>query len=201
MKTLIRSACVAVAVALSGGAALAQEVIPLGTLSGYLNEIRTAEGSFTQVNSDGSVSTGTIYLHRPGRVRFEYDSDDTLVMAGGGMIAIFDGRGNSMPEQYPIRETPLSLILARNVDFARSNMVLAHLATDTTTSVVAQDPDRPEAGTIELVFTANPVELRQWVITDQGGTQTTVVLGGLETGGTIPARLFSIPQEAEARGF
>ena len=181
--------------------ALAQEIIPLSDLSNYLNDIRTAEGDFTQVNADGTVSTGTIYMHRPGRVRFEYEGEETLVMAGGGQVAIFDGRSNAPPEQYPLRETPLSLILARRVDLASDEMVMDHVADGTTTRVRAQDPDRPDVGYIDLVFTGNPVELRQWIITDQGGTQTTVILGALETGGSLPPRLFSIPQEAEARGF
>ena len=180
---------------------LAQEVISLSALSAYLNDIRTAEGDFTQVNADGSVSTGTIYMHRPGRVRFEYNGEDTLVMAGGGQVAIFDDRANAAPEQYPLRETPLSIILARDVNLSANEMVMDHGGDGTTTRVVAQDPDRPEIGNIELVFTADPVELRQWIITDQGGSQTTVILGSLETGGRIPARLFSIPQEADARGF
>ncbi|MEM9318645.1 MAG: outer membrane lipoprotein carrier protein LolA [Pseudomonadota bacterium] len=179
----------------------AQDLIPLSDLSGYLNDIQTAEGAFTQVNADGTISTGTIYMHRPGRVRFEYEGDDTLVMAGGGQVAIFDSRSNAPPEQYPLSQTPLSIILARVVDLGRSDMVVAHDSDGTTTRVVAQDPDRPEIGRIALVFTGDPVELRQWIITDQGGNETTVILGGLETGERLPARLFSIPQEADARGF
>ncbi len=197
----MRAILTALTLAATAAPALAQDVIPLGDLSDYLNGIQTAEGDFTQVNADGTVSTGTIFMHRPGRVRFEYEGEDTLVMAGGGQVAIFDGRSNAAPEQYPLRETPLSLILAREVNLGADEMVMDHGGDGTTTRVVAQDPDRPEIGNIELVFTGDPVELRQWIITDQGGSQTTVILGGLETGGQLPARLFSIPQEAEARGF
>jgi len=164
--------------------------VPLGDLSRYLNGMQTAQGTFTQVNPDGTVSTGDIYLHRPGRVRFEYDSDDLLVIAGGQQVAIFDDRGSGRPEQYPLSETPLSLVLARNVDLARSGMV---------TRVLARDPDRPEIGTIELVFTGDPVELRQWVVTDGGGEETTVILGALEEGGRIPARYFNITNEINSR--
>ena len=55
-------------------------------------------------------------------------------------------------------------------------MVVGHEGDGTTTRVVAQDPDRPEIGSITLVFTGDPVELRQWIITDEGGGQTTVIL-------------------------
>jgi outer membrane lipoprotein-sorting protein len=173
--------------------------VPLSELSRYLGGIGTAEGTFTQINADGTISTGDIYIHRPGRIRFEYDGGELLVMAGGGQLAIFDGRSNSRGEQYPLSETPLNLILARNVDLARSGMVIGHEFDGTATRVLAQDPDRPEIGTIELVFTGDPVELRQWVITDSSGAQTTVVLGNLQEGGRISSRLFSIPLELRAR--
>jgi len=173
--------------------------VPLSQLSRYLNGIGTAEGDFTQINADGSISTGSIYIHRPGRMRFEYDGEDLLVVAGGGQVAIFDGRSNSRPEQYPLRETPLNLIVERNVDLGRSGMVIGHEFDGTATRVVAQDPDRPEIGTIELVFTGDPVELRQWVITDSTGSKTTVVLGGLDEGARLSSRLFNIPLEIRSR--
>lgn len=187
------------ALALGLAAPAQADLVPLSDLSRYLQQIATAEGTFTQINSDGTITTGDIYIHRPGRMRFDYDGDELLVIAGGGQVAIFDGRSNSSAEQYPLRETPLNLILERNVDLARSGMVIGHEFDGTATRVLAQDPDRPEAGTIELVFTDEPVELRQWVITDSTGAQTTVVLGTLDEGVTIPSRLFNIPLEVRAR--
>jgi hypothetical protein len=91
------------------------------------------------------------------------------VIAGGGQLAIFDGRGNTTAEQYPLSQTPLSIILGQGVDLSRSDMVVGHEFDGTATRVVAQDPDRPEIGTLTMVFTGDPVELRQWVVTDQGG--------------------------------
>lgn len=177
------------------------EPIPLARLSQYLNELQTAEGRFTQINADGSASEGTIYIHRPGRMRFEYDADDLLVIAGGGQVAIFDGRSNQRPEQYPLRRTPLNLILRRNVDLAGSGMVTALEQNGDFTLVTALDPDTPEAGTITLVFSDNPVQLRSWMITDQAGGQTQLELGAFEQGVQIGARLFNIPQEIEERSL
>jgi outer membrane lipoprotein-sorting protein len=190
----------AFALSLSTALPALADIVPLPDLSRYLNALRTAEGSFTQINADGTISTGTIFLHRPGRVRFEYDGNDLLVIAGGQQVAIFDGRSNTRPEQYPLSETPLNLILARNVDLQGSDMVIGHEYDGTATRVLAQDPDRPEIGTIELVFTGDPVELRQWVITDSTGAETTVILGSLDEGTTLSARYFNIPQEIQARG-
>lgn len=178
------------------------EKLPLNEISAYLNGITTAQAGFTQINADGSISTGTLYIKRPGRVRFEYAApDDSLVMAGGGQVAIFDAKSNQPPEQYPLKRTPLNLILERNVDLARAEMVVGHRSDGSETAVIAQDPEHPEYGTISLVFSEDPLQLRRWIITGEDGSQTTVVLDALAFGMDLSPRLFSIVQEAQARGL
>lgn len=169
--------------------------IPLDDLSRYFAEMGEVRSDFTQINSDGTVSTGALMMHRPGRMRFEYNDQDLLVIAGSQQLAIFDGRSNSRGEQYRLRDTPLWLILQRDVDLSRSDMVVSHSYDGTSTRVVAQDPDRPETGSLTLVFTSEPVALRQWIVTDNTGAETTVILGSLERDVTLPSRLFSIRQE------
>jgi outer membrane lipoprotein-sorting protein len=176
--------------------------LSLNEISAYLNSLQTMKASFTQINSDGTISTGTLYIHRPGRARFEYaPPEKSLVMAGGGQVAIFDGRSNVAPEQYPLSKTPLSIILERNVNLAQRNMVVGHSQDGPATVVTAQDPAHPEYGSIKMKFTANPVELRQWVITDDAGGQTTVILGDLRKGEALGASLFSITAESDKRGL
>ncbi|MEL7258456.1 MAG: outer membrane lipoprotein carrier protein LolA [Pseudomonadota bacterium] len=151
------------------------EKLSLNEISQYLNGFKTASGEFTQINDDGTISTGQIYIKRPGRVRFEYNPpEQILVVADGDTVGVVDGKSNTSPEAYPLHRTPLKIILARNVDLSRARMVTGHVSDGKTTTVRAQDPDNPEYGSIELVFTASPVELRQWVINDGAGSRTTV---------------------------
>lgn len=176
-------------------APVSAQQLSLKQISGYLNDIKAAEGSFTQINADGTISTGTIALKRPGRVRFDYAPPErALVMASAGAVYILDRKLNARPDTYPLSQTPLSIILARNVDLGKAGMVVGHSYDGTATTVTAQDPDRPEYGTIQLKFTGDPVELRQWVITDGNRSQTTVILGGLEEK-SLANSLFSIDAE------
>jgi len=194
----IRLALAALA-ALSFAAPVMAGAIPLSELSRYLNGLGTATADFTQVNADGTISTGKLFIKRPGRVRFEYTSDKTLVIAGGSQVAIFDPKSSGGPEQYPLAKTPLNLILAADVDLGQAKMVRDHREDGTKTVVTAQDPEHPEYGTIDLIFTAEPTELRQWVITDDSGAKTTVILGDMTKGGDLGASLFSIPYEISRR--
>ncbi|WP_422025619.1 LolA family protein [Roseovarius sp.] len=191
--TMIRTLLASAALSLAALPAAAEK-LSLGEISRYLNGFQTAQGKFTQINEDQTISTGQIYIKRPGRVRFEYDPpEETLVLADGTRVGVIDPKSNTGPEAYPLHRTPLKIVLANNVDFTRERMVTGHDSDGKTTTVRAQDPDNPDYGSIELVFTDNPVELRQWVVTDDTGTRTTVVLGDLRTGVSIGDDRFVIP--------
>lgn len=200
MNPLRRSLLLApLALAATGLPALAAP-LSLAEVSRYLNSIQTAESTFTQYNADGSRSTGRVFIHRPNRMRFEYaPPDEALVLASAGQVAIFDRKSNQPPEQYPLRRTPLNLILARDIDLGRARMVVAHGEEQGMTTVTAQDPQNPNYGTIKLYFSTSPVALRQWVVTDETGYQTTVVLDGLRTGQSYPPSMFSIQNEIQRR--
>jgi len=180
-----------IAAALMGVASVASaDKIPLNDISKYLNALKTASGDFTQINDDGTISAGKIYIKRPGRMRFEYE--DAVVLANNGAVVIIDKKSNQPPETYPLKRTPLSIILARNVNLDQAEMVVGHDFDGTATVVKAQDPKNPEYGNIELKFTSNPVELRQWVVNDANGGRSTVILGALTKGGRIANRLFAV---------
>ena len=180
--------------------AMAAEKLSLAEISSYINSLKVVQADFTQINADGTIATGKIYIRRPGRARFEYNPPSkALVIAGGQQLAIFDEKSNTGPTQYPLKRTPLNLILARSVDLSRADMVVGHSFDGTATTVIAQDPENPEYGTITLTFTDSPTELRQWVITDDVGDQTTVILGALENVTNLNSNLFNITREAELR--
>ncbi|MFN3605855.1 MAG: LolA family protein, partial [Cypionkella sp.] len=113
---------------------------------------------------------------------------------------IFDTKSNQPPEQYPLSRTPLSLILDTEINFGRAGMVVSHDEVQAATQVVAQDPENPQFGTIALLFTQDPLTLRQWVITDDLGQKTTVILGELQTGAEFAPSQFAIETELRARG-
>ncbi|MGQ0610048.1 MAG: LolA family protein [Paracoccaceae bacterium] len=178
------------------------EKIPLATLSAYLNGLGAAQSSFVQINADGSSSTGMLYLQRPGRMRFEYAPPDAnLVLASAGQVAIFDAKSNEPPEQYPLARTPLNLVLGREIDLDSAGMVAGHTEVEGATIVRAQDPDHPEYGGIDLYFTAEPLRLVRWVITDDLGQQTTILLDMLTAVDGFGPTFFSLESEKRKRGF
>ncbi|WBU55869.1 LolA family protein [Paracoccus sediminicola] len=199
MKKFALALAPVIALLVSAPAALAEK-IPLNNISNYLNSLTTLQSEFTQVNPDGTISAGTVYIQRPNRVRFEYKNSDQLMLASAGQVAVFDAKSNQGPQIYPLSKTPLSIILAPNVNLARQGMVTGHSERKNTTVVTAQDPANPEYGNIEMVFTS-PTELRQWVVTDDTGKKTTVILGEMRKGVSFQPSTFVIDSELARRGL
>ena len=191
---MIRTVFAALA-AISMAMPVAAQQLPLSEISKYLNTLKTVKSPFTQINADGTISTGQIWIKRPGKARFDYNPPEYgLVLVSSGSVYILDRKLGGDPETYPLNQTPLSIILARQVNLGQAGMVTGHSYDGTATVVTAQDPRRPEYGSIQLKFTGNPVELRQWIITDGDGAKTTVVLGRLEKT-SIPTSEFLIDTE------
>ncbi len=192
MKRRTLLAGLAAGLVLSAPLPVVAKPLSLDEITAYLQGLTTARGRFTQINADGTQSKGTFYLHRPGRLRFEYDAPDpALVVAGGGALAIFDRKSNQGPQVYPLNQTPLNVFLSRQIDLKNNPMIIGHEPGERTTSLIAQDPEHPEYGTIRLVFTSDPTALRQWIITDQSGQQTAIVLGELTEGEELSSFLFN----------
>ena len=174
--------------------------LSLPVLSKYLNGLTTVQAQFTQINPDGTLSTGKILIKRPGKIRFEYDPpNNALVMASAGALAIFDPKGNPQPESYPLNKTPLGLLLDKNIDLQRANMVVGHVYDGTATQVSVQDPEHPERGRMDLVFTGPTPELRQWVVHNENGEQTIVVLNDVQRDVAIRDYLFNVLREIDQR--
>lgn len=189
---------------LSLASAIGAVAAPIGldAISAYLGGLDAAEGRFTQFNADGSVDTGRVYIQRPGRMRFEYDPPSAaLVIAGGGQVAIFDPKSNTPPQQFPLKRTPLWIILDRKVDLAASGMVSGVREDGGRTVVIARDPEAPERGAIALYFTEDPLRLSGWEIEDEAGSITRVVLDELRPVEKLSSFLFNIPYEVERRGL
>jgi outer membrane lipoprotein-sorting protein len=169
------------------------EKISLNKISDYINGLTTLQADFEQINSDGSIDTGKLYIRRPGKMRLEYTApNNALVIAGAGSVAIFDDKSKNGPTLFPLKKTPLNLLLKKNVDLYKNEMITEHTANNENTFIVAKDPKRKSQGSIKMVFSNSPVSLQGWTITNQSNQKTKIILDKLDKKTKIPLYLFNI---------
>lgn len=180
------------------GAALtssdASDAQAVADASAYLSTLDSMQGDFLQVGPDGSVTEGKFYLRRPGRLRFEYNPpENLLVVADGTWVAVKDSAAPA--QRYPIASTPLGLILAQNVDLTKSARVLKVENQPGALLITIADRTGEAPGQITLIFDQPRMQLRQWVVTDAQGLQTTVALRNVQTGIRADNSLFVLRDE------
>ena len=169
------------------------ERISLNKISDYINGLTTLQADFEQINSDGSIDRGKLYIRRPGRMRLEYTApNNALVIAGAGSVAIFDDKSKNGPTLFPLKKTPLNLLLKKNVDLSKNEMITEHTANNENTFIVAKDPKRKSQSSIKMMFSNSPVSLQGWTITNQSNQKTKIILDKLDKQTKIPLYLFNI---------
>jgi len=171
----------------------------LGQISSYLNSMRAAQAKFVQANPDKTLAQGVLYIQKPGKIRYEYTTPaDSLVISDGSILGVFDKKSNRGPQRYDLKKTPLDILLKGNINLQASGVVKNISSDGVKTQVIATDPQNPRNGTITMVFTANPTELRQWIVSDRSGKKTTVILNDLKLRNSVNADLFDIRKATAA---
>ena len=157
----------------------------------YLDSITTLKARFLQVAPDGSTATGTAWLDRPGRMRFQYDPPSPLLLVAGHGLFVYYDASLQQTSNLPLASTPLGLLLQRHL----------RLSGDVTVTAVRHRPGElilrlvrtrnPAQGSLTLVFADPPLVLRQWQVEDARHQVTQVTLYNIETGGRFKPSLFT----------
>jgi outer membrane lipoprotein-sorting protein len=174
----------------AAGAASAQ---PAGVpeVESYINSIRTLQARFVQSNPNGSIVQGTLYLRRPGRMRFEYDPPSKLkIVADGFQVTMWDPATRDFG-QWPIGWTAASFLVKEPL----------RLSGDLTVQAAERDADgflqltlvqtrKPQEGKVIVRLAQNPMALRGWTIIDNRGNRVNVALTDVQTGQQLADSLF-----------
>ncbi len=164
----------------------------LAATSSALSAAETAKGNFIQTNPDGSITTGTFALNRPGRMRFDYDDPTpVLIVSDGTTVAMEDSELETI-DRVPIGATPLGLILSTDLNVDEDVEVLSVMQNAERYGVRVEDASGELEGTLTMVFDKATYELLGWLATD-GNFRTTVVdLTDVETNVRVDPRLFRL---------
>src|SRR6478736_6528446 len=152
-------------------------------------------GSFTQVNPDGTRSTGQFWISKPGKMRFQYAPPSPVdLIADGRSLAVRDRKLNTQ-DLYYISQTPLRFLLADSIDLTADARVIG-VAVQPEWIVVTLEEKSTCAGTarIQLRFSADDASLKQWTVTDAQGYDTTVALYDVDTSTRPNDKLFRIDE-------
>lgn len=157
----------------------------------YLSQLSTIKARFNQVAPDGSVQTGTFFLKRPGKMRWEYDPPTPVLLVSNGSTITYYDSDLGQVNYIDINDT-LAGFLTRNdiqLDNAATKVTKFEAATDVIRITVV-DATKPTEGALTLEFVDRPLQLKFMTVSDAAGAETHVQLQGAEYGSALDNSLF-----------
>lgn len=171
----------------------------LARIDAALNSTETFSGRFTQYGADGSYAQGQIYVKRPGKLRFEYDEPNPLLIVSNGVTLIQQDRALETADRVPLSATPLNYFLKENVNLANDTEVIGLQKTAQDWRVTARDGSGKVDGALTLVLDAGTLSLKEWIISDSFGGQTRLTLSDLKYNTRLNPRLFILRDDNNRR--
>ena len=168
----------------------AQDRADVARVEAYLNAVRSLHARFLQVAPDGGTSRGQAWLVRPGRMRFQYDPPAPFLLVGGHGILVFHDSELKQTSNIPIGSTPLGLLLEDNLKLSGEITIVSFVRMPGQLQIGVVRTKSPQDGVLTLIFSDNPLALRQWTVLDAQRHETRVTLSDVQLGGTYPASLF-----------
>jgi len=165
-------------------------------VNAYFNGLKGLQADFVQMSPDGRSFGGTLFLSRPGLMRFEYNPPATLeIVADGRSVAIRD-RKLKTQDVYFIGQTPLKFLLQPRIDVGKDSTVKG-LKREGETIVLNLEDKSTLGGTsrIKVVFDGKSHALKEWTVTDPQGQDTRVLLSNLNPNATPARSLFVIDEQ------
>ena len=187
-------ALAAVAVPAAPAPATAQATGDLALVQQHLRAVQTMTATFAQSDRAGRVLSGALTLKRPGKIRFQYEKGvPILIVAEGGALTFVDYSVKQV-QRWPIRNSPLGVLLDPDRDLTRFARVVE--GDPRMLSVEANDPAHPEYGRITLIFARDAAApaglmLQGWVALDSQGNRTTIRLSGQRFNGPVADNAFA----------
>lgn len=168
------------------------------SIAEHFVKVPTMAGEFIQFSPTGHQTGGKFYIQRPGKIRFVYQDPTPIKIISNGKTVAVNNRKLKTWNFYPLKKTPLSLVLGKKMAIDSKNVREVHTDEDLTTIVMGDDKIFGNS-IITMMFDPRTLDLRQWVIKDAQGKETTVMIFNVEKNIEIPASYFKINQLAIQR--
>ena len=149
------------------------------------------QARFVQSNPNGSIVQGTLYVRRPGRMRFEYDAPSKLkIVADGFQVTMWDVATKDFG-QWPIGWTAASFLVKEPLSLG-TDLKVEQIERDSggQLAITMSQARKPQEGRVIVRVSENPMQLRGWSIIDNRNNRVDVALTDVRAGMQLADSLF-----------
>ena len=183
--------------------AQAQTAENLKKIETYLNNLKSMEATFVQMASNGATAEGRLFIKKPNKIRMEYAEPTNVLIVGDGNFIIYNDLDLDQVTHIDYKDIPASLILSNQIKIDGKKIKVLDFYQDSgSTSITLDYAEKGDIGLITLIFSNNPLELKQWRIVDPQSVEITVSLYDAKKDSDIPDDVFKFKnKKASSRNF
>jgi outer membrane lipoprotein-sorting protein len=166
-----------------------QDTADLRRVTVYLNSVHTLSARFRQTSNGGGIATGSLWMARPGRMRFEYDPPSPILLIADRFYVYYVDKQLAEMSKVGLKSTPAWFLLRDPITF--DDLLVTHFERSANLlRITVVEPAESDNGTLTLVFGSEPLALRQWTIVDRQRKTTTVTISDAQFGVALDPELF-----------
>ncbi len=180
----------------------AQNAENLQKIETYLNNIKSLQATFLQMASNGATAEGRIFIKKPNKIRMEYADPVNVLIVGDGNFIVYNDVELGQVTHIDYDDIPASLILGDDIKIDGKKIKVIDFYQDSgSTSITLDYSEKGDLGPITLVFSNNPMELKQWKIVDPQSVEVSVSLYDAQKDIPLEDKIFKFKEAKNKKGY
>ena len=174
----------------------------LREVESYLNSLTTAKGTFLQSASRGGYATGNFFLSRPGKIRFDYNPPNNIMLMADGRDFIYYDKDLVQITYLSLDASIAGVLIKDKIDFSDKQFNVEDISENggIIRLSISQSED-PLAGKLIMTFKRSPMQILKWQVIDAQNIATTVILEEMQYGIELDKSLFKFDNPRASSDF
>ena len=159
----------------------------------YLESFSSLKSDFIQVNNNGEILSGSLFVSRPGKFRIEYRQIPLLLISDSKRLAVINKDLKNI-SFHKFEEIPAGVLLFKELSMKGIKIIKLERNENTLTAHLV-DSKFKDQGFIKILFELEPLKMKKWTILKKDKSKTEVFFDNLLFNNKISSKLYDIEKE------
>ncbi len=159
----------------------------------YLENFFSLSSKFVQINNDGDILSGKLFVSRPGKFRIEYNQIPLILISDSKRLALINKELKSI-SFHSFDQIPVNVLLFKKLSM-KEIKIFNLVESENTLSIDVINSKFEDKGFIKIIFETSPFSMKKWTIFKTDKTKTEVFFDNLSLDRKLSPKLFDIESE------
>ena len=173
-----------------GYADIKSDALRIQRIENYFKDLGNIKAEFEQVGSNGKVQKGRLYISRPDKMRWEYNTPEKYLIIVNYDTIIHYRYGLDELTHIPLKSSFLRFFCKEDLKLTEGAEIIGIKEDESTLSASFIDKDREDSPEITMNFIRKPMSLESIFIKDMNGASIRIFFYNIKQQPKIDHKLF-----------